>query len=201
MGDASVTVAILAGGQGRRLGGVDKGLHLLDGVPLIARVIAAIEAMQPPNYADRHLDVLIVANRNIEKYSSYARTLPDAVDCGEGPLAGIATALSAIGSTWLLTLPVDCPRPSVDLYRRLHAAIGDADCAVAHDGLRRQPLFALYRAGSAASAMEASNACTGPHAWQNQMDTVEVDLRDRREDFANLNTAAEFSAFGNVADE
>ncbi len=201
MSDAQVTVAILAGGQGRRLGGVDKGLHLLDGARLIAHVIAAIDVIQPPNDEHRDLDVLIVANRNLDTYSRYARTLPDAVDSGAGPLSGIATALSAITTPWLLTVPVDCPCPPSDLWQRLHSAIGDADCAVAHDGAHRQPLFALYRLGLAASALKALKAGLGPYAWQDQIDTAVIDFDHQRENFVNLNSEADFLAWQPIEHE
>ncbi|MFZ2235456.1 MAG: molybdenum cofactor guanylyltransferase [Dokdonella sp.] len=201
MSDASVTVAILAGGQGRRLGGVDKGLQIVSGKPLIAHVCVAVEAMHAPKNAHGDRDVLILANRNLQRYSTYARTLPDDIDSGKGPLAGIATTLSAMSTPWLLTVPVDCPYPPLDLWRRLQSAIGDADCAVSHDGMHRQPLFALYRLGLAPSAKKAAKAGLGPQAWQDQIDTVDIDFDDQRENFANLNSAADFDAYGNVADE
>ena len=198
---ASVTLAILAGGQGRRLGGVDKGLQLVDDKPLIAHVCEALATMHAPQEARGDRDVLILANRNYETYSTYATTMPDDIDCGEGPLAGIATALSVTTTPWLLTVPVDCPSPPVDLWQRLHAAIADADCAVAHDGMHRQPLFALYRHGLAGSAREAAKAGMGPQAWQDQLATAEVDFRDRREHFANLNIAADFLAWRKSPDD
>ncbi len=201
MGDATVTVAILAGGQGRRLGGVDKGLQILDGKPLIAHVCEAVKAMHAPPGAHGNRDLMILANRNRETYSMIARTLLDDVDSGDGPLAGIATALSAITTPWLLTVPVDCPCPPLNLWRRLQSAIGDADCAVAHDGAHRQPLFALYRLGVAPSAKIAAKAALGPLAWQEQIDAVEVDFHDWREQFINLNSTADYIAYGNVSDE
>ena len=39
---AAITGIVLAGGQGRRMGGVDKGLVELDGRPLVAHVIARL---------------------------------------------------------------------------------------------------------------------------------------------------------------
>ncbi len=41
--DREITAVILAGGQGRRMGGDDKGLYLLNGEPLINHVINAIK--------------------------------------------------------------------------------------------------------------------------------------------------------------
>jgi molybdopterin-guanine dinucleotide biosynthesis protein A len=63
-----------------------------------------------------------------------------------GPLAGIARALRELESGWLATVPVDalpCPR---DWVARLLALPADDHprIRVAHDGVRRQALFALY---------------------------------------------------------
>ena len=146
-------------------------------------------------------DVLIIANRNREIYSAYATTLEDAADCGSGPLAGVATALGASNSPWLLTLPVDCPDPPCELLQRLLWASGSAACAVAYDGTRRQPLFALYRHGLAESAKNAAHAGLGPQTWQDQIATVDVDFQDRREHFANLNTSLDFLAWQTGKDE
>ena len=53
---ANVTAAVLAGGAGSRLGGRDKGLHPLDGKPLIAHVAQALAAQAGK--------ILICINRN-----------------------------------------------------------------------------------------------------------------------------------------
>src|SRR5579871_7042257 len=113
------TTAVLAGGAGSRLDGRDKGLQLLAGRPLIEHVLDAL--------GDSVGTILISANRNAERYAAYGRVLADAQSDGEfrGPLAGIAAAFSACASPWLLTLPVDCPRPPRDLLQRLARAIGD----------------------------------------------------------------------------
>lgn len=201
MGIASITVAILAGGHARRLGGIDKGLHRLRGAPLIAHVVTAIDEIPAPDHVRNGRDVLILANRNVDMFSRYSTALPDAVDSGEGPLAGIVTAFLETTTPWILTLPVNRSNPPSDLWQRLHWAIGDAVCAVAYDGAHRQPLFALYRFDLEASALKAAKAGLGPQAWQDQIHTLEVDFDDRRESFANLNNEAEFSAYAGAANE
>ena len=194
--DAAVTIAILAGGKSLRLGGVDKGLQPFFGMPLISHVYAAVNVMFAPRRTPAERQVLILANRNREAYSDYATTLPDDVDCGEGPMAAIATALSAIETPWLLTVPVDCPWPPLDLWQRLRGAVGNSQCAVAHDGEHRQPLFALYRRRLAHSAKLAASAGSGPREWQDRISTVVVDFQDRRgKQFANLNSTADFLAW------
>jgi len=114
MSAASTTVAILAGGAATRLEGRDKGLQPLGGRPLIAWVVDAaadMADMADTPFADR----LIVANRHADEYAAYATTIRDDVEGFRGPLAGIAAALRHCRSAWLLTLPVDCPRPPSDL--------------------------------------------------------------------------------------
>ena len=188
--DTSLTFAILAGGAATRLDGRDKGLEPLDGKPLVAWVIDAITAMQ----ADPA--ILIVANRNLGSYASLAPTMSDSVPGFHGPLAGIAAALGRCETEWLLTLPVDCPAPPRDLAVRLlrHAHAGGHAASVAHDGERRQPLFAIYRRGLAAAAATAVAVGQGAWQWQEAIGARELDFSDRRRQFHNLNTAADFAA-------
>ena len=56
-----VTGIVLAGGQGRRMGSVDKGLQPLDGRPMVAW---AIERLAPQ--VD---EILLNANQNLEAYA------------------------------------------------------------------------------------------------------------------------------------
>ena len=56
-----ITGLILAGGQGSRMGGIDKGLQLLGGKPMVAHVIARL--------APQVDEILVNANRNPERYA------------------------------------------------------------------------------------------------------------------------------------
>lgn len=60
---SAVTGLILAGGQGSRMGGVDKGLEPLQGRPLIEHAIARL--------APQVGTILISANRNADRYAQY----------------------------------------------------------------------------------------------------------------------------------
>lgn len=194
MGDVAITAAILAGGAGTRLGGCDKGLQVLAGRTLVERVLEALDGVDA---------VLVVANRNLDAYARHARTITDdGADRGDGaprhrgPLAGIAAALAACTTPWLLTIPVDCPHPPRDLAPRLLAAAlaADACAVVAHDGERRQPLFALYRVQLRESAAAAATAEQGASAWQDAIGAIELDFGDCRQQFSNLNTPEELAA-------
>jgi molybdopterin-guanine dinucleotide biosynthesis protein A len=128
---ARVAGVVLAGGQGRRMGGVDKGLIEYRGRPLIEWALAALTPQ---------VDELVVsANRNLETYAAYGhRVLPDALPDFPGPLAGVLAALDAVKSDWLLVAPCDTPQLPADLARRLLAAAQQAGVplAVAADAAR-----------------------------------------------------------------
>ena len=188
-----LTVAILAGGAASRLGGRDKGLEPAGGTRLIERARAWCER------AIAHdADFLIVANRHLDAYARYGRVRSDATEGFQGPLAGVASALEGAAATRVLTLPVDCPSPPDDLASRLLEALGENDAVVAHDGERRQPLFALYRRELAASASKAAASGQGVWEWQDTIGAVEVDFADRRQQFHNLNTPEEFAAYADA---
>jgi len=182
---SEITVAILAGGQGTRVDGQDKGLMTLAGEPLISRVRERLRGQAGA--------LLICANRNADRYAQYGTVVSDGISGFHGPLAGIAAALAACRSRWLLTAPVDSPRPPADLSRRLHAAASGRAAAVAHTGTRREPLFAMYAASLSESAAGALQRDLPVWRWQDELGIVEVDFSDQAADFLNLNTADDFS--------
>lgn len=184
---SDTTVAILAGGEGSRLDGQDKGLVELAGRPLIEWVLAALER-------EGHSGVLILANRNLPQYRHYAECIQDATPGFAGPLAGIATALSNCSTPWLATAPVDCPMPPCGWLSRLRQAANSAheSSAVVALGDRRQPLFALYNTALAESAAQQLRRDGGVARWQDRVGSVQVDLSDLPGDWSNLNTAGEF---------
>lgn len=183
---AAITAAILAGGEGRRVGGEDKGLLPLSGRSLVAHVIAALRGQTGV--------IVVSANRNTDRYNKFAPVIVDD-GCGfHGPLAGIAAALRACKSEWLLTVPVDCPQPPRDLAARLHdAALAEnRDVAVVFDGRRVQPLFALYRRKLAANAEDALKRDVPVIRWQQNLHRALADFSTRPQEFGNLNTLEEF---------
>jgi len=177
---AEITVAILAGGAATRLGGRDKGLEPLCGKALIAHVLDALR--------EQAEIIVICANRNMDRYAAFAPVCADATAGFHGPLAGIATALQACRTDWLLTVPVDCPRPPGDLAARLRAHADPAPACV----VRAEPLFALYRRELAAEAAAALARDEPVWRWQQQIGAIEVDFSDAHEDFVNLNTPEDF---------
>lgn len=112
---------ILAGGQATRMQGVDKGLVLFLGQPLVTHLLPLIKP---------HCDWLgISANRNQAVYQQWADAVfADAPEFAQqGPLAGLASAPPYLPELdWLLILPCDTPKLPQDLLPRLcHAAFAE----------------------------------------------------------------------------
>ncbi len=135
---ALITGVVLAGGRATRMGGVDKGLVQLGGRDMVAYVLDTLR---------RQVNTLMInINRNHEAYRSYGCELvADGDSEFRGPLAGMASAMRASQTPYLVTVPCDSPLVCDDLVHRLWAAraANDAAIAVAHDGHRLQPVFAL----------------------------------------------------------
>ena len=135
-----ISGVILAGGLARRMGGADKGLQLLGGRPLAARVAERL--------APQVDELLINANRNAAAYAAlgypvFADQVPDFA----GPLAGLHAALTQAAHPLVATVPCDSPFLPEDLVLRLLAALtaAGADLAVAAAGGRLHPVFCLCR--------------------------------------------------------
>lgn len=130
-GPERVAAVVLAGGQGRRMGGLDKGLVEYRGRPLIEWSLAALGPQ---------VDELVVsANRNLDTYAAYGyRVLRDTLPDYPGPLAGVLAALDGVSADWLLVAPCDTPHLPADLVARLLAAARQekAVLAVAEDAAR-----------------------------------------------------------------
>lgn len=128
---------ILAGGGGRRFGGVDKGHLELDGRPLVVHVLDRL--------APQVAAVMISANEHAPAYRYL--DLPVVGDrLGAGPLAGLHAGLVASPLPWLVLGPCDGPFLPRDLVARLAGAWPGPEvvAVVPHDGRRLQPLFGLY---------------------------------------------------------
>lgn len=188
----TITGVILAGGQSRRMGGQDKGLLKIDGVPMV-KYIANILSPQTQY-------LLVNANRNLDRYRQICQCqiITDTIGGFAGPLAGMASAMQAMPSSLLLTVPCDSPWLADDYAQRMHDALQrhTADICVASDGQRQQPVFALLRSNLLTSVLDYLSQ--GNHKidlWYAQHHTVEVDFSDCPDMFLNINTPDDRAAF------
>jgi molybdopterin-guanine dinucleotide biosynthesis protein A len=180
-----ITGIVLAGGQGRRMGGVDKGLQLLSGKPMIEQVIARL--------APQVDDIVINANQNREAYAAFGHpVVPDAIEGYAGPLAGLHAGLQAAAQPLVVTAPCDSPFLPEDLVARLAAALGENDLAVAKTGAQAHPVFALVRRtlfGHLAAYLAGGGRKID--AWYASLKVVEVAFDDEADAFSNINTREE----------
>ena len=185
-----VTGLVLAGGMGRRMGGVDKGLVELDGRPMIAHVLARL--------APQVGDVLVNANQNVERYGAFGyRVVPDVLGGFAGPLAGLHAGMTAARSAFVVTVPCDSPFLPMDLVARLGAALerAGAQLAVARTFDQPHPVFAFVRRDvlpSLAAFLEGGGRKID--AWYGALAVVEVNFDDEADAFRNINTAEELAA-------
>ena len=183
-----VTGLILAGGQGRRMGTVDKGLQLLHGKPLVAAVLARL--------APQVDEILINANQNLPAYEDFGyRVVPDAIGGFAGPLAGLHAGLSAASHPLVLTAPCDSPFLPLDLFSRLKNAMKDNDLAVAKTGDQPHPVFALVRRSVRQNLEDfLSGGGRKIDAWYASLKVIEVPFDDEADAFRNINTRAELDS-------
>jgi len=135
---------LLAGGQSRRMGGGDKALRLLDGIPLLARVI---ERLRP------QVDALVLnANGDAGRFAKFGLpVVSDSVPDFAGPLAGVLagldwTAAYRPDSPFVVSVATDAPFFPADLVARLVEGIERecSDLACAASGGRSHPVFGLW---------------------------------------------------------
>ncbi len=185
-----VTGIVLSGGQGRRMGGVDKGLVMLDGAPLIGRVLA--------RFAPQVGDVIVNANQNLDRYRTFGwPVVPDAVGGFAGPLAGLHAGMTMAARPLACTVPCDSPFLPLDLVRRLVAALDreHAQLAVARTFDQPHPVFALVRRDLLPHLTAfLKGGGRKIDAWYETLAVVLVAFDDVAHAFANINTRDELAA-------
>ena len=187
--ELEVTGVVLAGGQGSRMGGVDKGLQPFRGRPMAAHVIERL--------APQVDEVLVNANRNAEAYAAFGhRVIADEIEGFAGPLAGFERGLAHARGALVVTVPCDSPFLPRDLVARLRGAIeaSGADIAVAKTGAQAHPVFCLMRRavhGSLGAFLARGERKID--RWTALLSTIEVDFSDQADAFLNINTREELS--------
>jgi molybdopterin-guanine dinucleotide biosynthesis protein A len=189
-----ITGLVLAGGQGRRMGGVDKGLQNHQGMPLALHALLRLS----PQVGQ----VLINANRNLAAYESMGVPVwPDAMSDYPGPLAGILAGMEHCETPYLATVPCDSPQFPADLVSRLAEGLvaQDAEIAMAAtrsaDGsIQVQPVFCLMQTDlleSLVSYLHRGERKIDRWTAQHRCATI---VFDDASTFVNANTLGELQA-------
>lgn len=181
-----IALAILAGGEGSRIGGNKPSVEL-GSMSLLERVVE--------NAARRTDQISLVVRSPMQL--SYAG-LPQLVDAPniEGPLGGLSAGLNwakAIGAEFLLTVPCDMPFLPDDLAQRLVGAIGGTSVAIAASNDRLHPVCGLWR--SDLSCLVGDYVLTGKRSLKGFAEFVgfiQVDwIADPVDPFFNINTPSD----------
>lgn len=186
----NTTTVILAGGQGRRMGGKDKGLMEFNGKPIVELLIEQLNRQQA--------SIVINANRNQAIYQQYGLpVISDEMDNFQGPLAGFAASMRSLSCDYILTLPCDgpflCDR-FIELFITSQQQTGAPIC-VADDGERLQPVYALINTGLLASLEKfLASGDRKIDRWYAEHEFARVDFSAYKAMFGNINKPEDYAA-------
>jgi len=151
----NVTGLILSGGRGTRMNGLDKGLVLFRGRPLISHVIDRIKPQVNQLWVN--------CNRSLDDYLKLGcPLLTDTESDFQGPLRGILSIAGQFSAPtrcsieskitpesaveqYCMVVPCDTPFLPLNLVSRLQHHIGDHSAAYASTTTQVQPLVLLLR--------------------------------------------------------
>ncbi|NNC51579.1 MAG: molybdenum cofactor guanylyltransferase [Erythrobacter sp.] len=137
-------VAILAGGEGQRMGG-GKPQRILGGITLLQRAIGRVRSWK--------YEPVVVAPRDL---ATDCETIRDREGIA-GPLAGLAAACDVARPRecdHLLLLACDMPFLPEDIPARLAGGIGEGTkCAMVRSGGRDIPVCSLWNVAALANAL------------------------------------------------
>ena len=192
---------ILAGGLGRRMGGGDKPLLPVGGMPMLARVI---ERLRPQ--VER---LVLNANGDPARFAQYGLpVVADTIEGFAGPLAGILAGMRwslahVPAARHIATVSSDAPFLPTDLVARLSSEIADRPDAIslARSGGDVHPVIGLWPV-ALADDLEAWLAAGTRKVlvWVDrhpsaQVDFPQIEIGGRRIDpFFNANTPEELAA-------
>jgi molybdopterin-guanine dinucleotide biosynthesis protein A len=172
------------------MGGVDKGLQLLEGRSLVEWTLDRLRAQVD--------EVLINANRNREAYAQFGhRVLADEFSGYAGPLAGLHAGFTHAHHELVASAPCDSPFLPTDLVARLATPLADSgiDVAVARTGSRTHPVVCVARR----RLLPHLSAFLGAggrkfEAWYATLNVEEVSFDDCPEAFTNINTTGDLES-------
>lgn len=171
---------ILAGGEGKRAGGRDKGLILYKNKPLIEHVIATVNK--------QCRDIVISANRNIESYKQLAdKVISDAADAYRGPLAGIAACLPHCQHERALVVACDMPQLPDNLVARLAADSDNYPVSIATVADHHQLAMLINRNLLVSIRQNLDQDQLKLLSWVQSVSFKSVSFDDMAGAFANLN--------------
>jgi len=199
---AHTTLAVLAGGEGRRMGG-PKGVLALDGRPILERLLDRLDWPGPT------LLVTAPAREHPPGWRRFTNEVTDPV-AGEGPLRGILTALTHAPTNEVVVLPVDMPNitsaPLAWLAARLREHPNASAVMLERPGRAPssiEPLPAAFRATIAETLVRArlGDRRFALHLLTDSSEIVVIRAPAAMTDdfWANLNTPSDLATYQRLA--
>ncbi|MDO5604476.1 MAG: molybdenum cofactor guanylyltransferase MobA [Paracoccus sp. (in: a-proteobacteria)] len=192
-------VVILAGGEGRRMGGADKALVPLGDDVLIGHLL---NRLRPQAGA-----LAISSNAPPGAFARYGlAVLPDPLPGRPGPLAGILAGMgwaAGMGADYVISAATDTPWPPADLIDRLCAAQSGAGPVLAADhdaggALRLHPTFGLWPVALRGDLRAALNSGQRRVRQWAADHGASVAVFDGAEPFFNINTPEDLARAGTM---
>ena len=132
---STISAVILAGGQGRRLGGKEKSQLKLGQQTLLERSLEAMASLSD--------DVIVVINDQEPLGKLKARIINDVIP-GSGALSGLHAGLTAARHDYALVIACDMPFLNMRLLRYMVVIVPGYDAIVPQWQGNLEPLHALY---------------------------------------------------------
>jgi len=184
----ALTLGVLAGGRGSRLGGCGKAWIVRDGVSQIERVVQRFE------HEVAH--VLVSANSDASRFEALGLDVVADREPDLGPVGGLEALAHTCATPWLLTIPVDLVFVNDCLLPTLASAGGQGASVEDDDGV--QPLVALWRVDALRSSFprmrESRRDDLSVQSLQRDLAMPRIRLAGIR--FGNLNTHDDLAAVG-----
>ncbi|MFP4632899.1 MAG: molybdenum cofactor guanylyltransferase [Halobacteriota archaeon] len=188
---------VLAGGDSERFGERDKARAYVGGLPLIERVVSALDEATDAT-------PVVAVDRD-----ETARSLDEVVDSdhrfvvdgeGEGPIAGFKAALSVVEAEHVFVCGCDMPYLDPDVVTSfLEKLDGPEAVAPVEDGVL-DPLHSAVRRPEAENAVREVRDDEGVYDVLNRLEVDEVEkTADVRRSATNVNTPEELESL--VAEE
>ena len=181
----ALTLGVLAGGRGSRLGGCDKAWIVRDGIAQVERIARRFES--------EVARVLVSANRDAARFEALGFDVVSDRVPDLGPLGGLDALANACTTPWLLTVPVDLVFVDECLLQTLASAGGQGASVEDDDG--PQPLVALWQVEALRSSFpRRREGDLSVQSLQTALDMPRIRLNGVR--FGNLNTFDDLAAVG-----
>ncbi|MFH1691651.1 MAG: molybdenum cofactor guanylyltransferase [Candidatus Omnitrophota bacterium] len=186
------SAVILAGGESKRMGGLDKAGLIVNGMPILQKSIQVLKEL--------FSEILIVTNEKRCYFFDGVTVVRDIIK-GAGPLGGIHTGLSCMKNEAGFFAACDMPFLSGELIRRLLKDFEHRDCdaIVPRRNGRIEPLHAVYKEclkDKLSYFLSHNGRDYSIRSFLKSIDVHYLDLMDNDEfqdSFENINTSGDFA--------